>query len=211
MVDNKVPLRYNINIAKRKIRGAVMESKAEKKPLRHIKTLNVVYIGIFAAVIAVCSWIQIPLVVPITLQTLGICVAAGLLGFKKGVITVVVYELIGFIGVPVFSNFGAGPGVLLGVTGGYIVGFIFTAAIVGGAVSRLGKKLPVYILSMILGVAVCYVFGTAWFMVWSSNNGSAATLGGALMSCVVPFIIPDLVKIAVASFLCTKLSKFIRA
>lgn len=63
--------------------------------------MNIVYIGIFAAVIAVCSWIQIPLVVPITLQTLGICVAAGLLGFKKGVLSVVVYELIGFIGVPV--------------------------------------------------------------------------------------------------------------
>ncbi len=188
-----------------------MESKAEKKPFRRIKTQNLVYIGIFAAVIAVCSWIQIPLVVPITLQTLGICVAAGLLGFKKGVITVVVYELIGFIGVPVFSNFGAGPGVLLGVTGGYIIGFIFTAAIVGGAVSLFGKKLPVYILSMILGVFVCYVFGTAWFMIWSSNNGSPATLSGALMSCVVPFIVPDLVKIALASFLCVKLSKYIHA
>lgn len=187
-----------------------METKTENKPKKNIKTLNIVYIGIFAAVIAVCSWIQIPLVVPITLQTLGICVAAGLLGFKKGVVTVVIYELIGFVGVPVFSNFGAGPGVLLGVTGGYIVGFIFTAAIVGGAVSRFGKKLPVYIMSMILGVAVCYVFGTAWFMVWSSNNGSAATLSSALMSCVVPFIIPDIVKIAVASLLCVKLSKFIR-
>lgn len=78
-----------------------MESKAEKKTVKNIKTMNIVYIGIFAAVIAVCSWIQIPLVVPITLQTLGICVAAGLLGFKKGVLSVVVYELIGFIGVPV--------------------------------------------------------------------------------------------------------------
>lgn len=188
-----------------------MESKAEKKTVKNIKTMNIVYIGIFAAVIAVCSWIQIPLVVPITLQTLGICVAAGLLGFKKGVLSVVVYELIGFIGVPVFANFGAGPGVLLGVTGGYIVGFIFTAAIVGGAVSHFCKKIPVYIISMVLGVAVCYIFGTAWFMVWSSTNGSAATLSGALMSCVVPFIVPDLVKIALATLICAKLSKYIRA
>lgn len=188
-----------------------MESKAEKKTVKNIKTMNIVYIGIFAAVIAVCSWIQIPLVVPITLQTLGICVAAGLLGFKKGVLSVVVYELIGFIGVPVFANFGAGPGVLLGVTGGYIVGFIFTAAIVGGAVSHFGMKIPVYIISMVLGVAVCYIFGTAWFMVWSSTNGSAATLSGALMSCVVPFIVPDLVKIALATLICAKLSKYIRA
>lgn len=188
-----------------------MESKAEKKTVKNIKTRNIVYIGIFAAVIAVCSWIQIPLVVPITLQILGICVAAGLLGFKKGVLSVVVYELIGFIGVPVFANFGAGPGVLLGVTGGYIVGFIFSAAIVGGAVSHFGRKIPVYIISMVLGVAVCYIFGTAWFMVWSSTNGSAATLSGALMSCVVPFIVPDLVKIALATLICAKLSKYIRA
>uniref|UniRef100_UPI004024FCE8 biotin transporter BioY n=1 Tax=Eubacterium sp. TaxID=142586 RepID=UPI004024FCE8 len=103
------------------------------------------------------------------------------------------------------------PGVLLGVTGGYIVGFIFTAAIVGGAVSHFGKKIPVYIISMVLGVAVCYIFGTAWFMVWSSTNGSAATLSGALMSCVVPFIVPDLVKIALATLICAKLSKYIRA
>ena len=66
----------------------------------------------------------------------------GFWGSKNGVLSVVVYELIGFIGVPVFANFGAGPGVLLGVTGGYIVGFIFTAAIVGGAVSHFGKKFP---------------------------------------------------------------------
>lgn len=198
-------------LLKRDKLGAFMESKAEKKTVKNIKTMNIVYIGIFAAVIAVCSWIQIPLVVPITLQTLGICVAAGLLGFKKGVLSVVVYELIGFIGVPVFANFGAGPGVLLGVTGGYIVGFIFTAAIVGGAVSHFGKKIPVYIISMVLGVAVCYIFGTAWFMVWSSTNGSAATLSGALMSCVVPFIVPDLVKIALATLICAKLSKYIRA
>ena len=64
---------------------------------------------------------------------------------------------------------------------------------------------------MVLGVAVCYIFGTAWFMVWSSTNGSAAIFSGALMSCVVPFIVPDLVKIALATLICAKLSKYIRA
>ena len=163
-----------------------------------------------AAVIAVCSCIQIPLAVPITLQTFAVCAAAGLLGLKNGLLTVIVYILLGLIGVPVFSNFGAGPGVLFGITGGYIVGFIFTALIVGGAVKQFGRKIGVYVFSMILGVAVCYAFGTAWFMVWSANSGSPATLGAALMSCVVPFILPDLVKIAAASVICSKLAKHIR-
>lgn len=185
-----------------------MNSKRENK--KRFKTTDVVYIGIFAAVIAVCSWIQIPLAVPITLQTFAVCSAAGLLGLKNGLLTVIVYILLGLIGVPVFSNFGAGPGVLFGITGGYIVGFIFTALIVGGAVKRFGRKIGVYVLSMILGVAVCYAFGTAWFMVWSANSGSPVTLGAALMSCVVPFILPDLVKIAAASVICTKLAKHIR-
>lgn len=183
----------------------------EYKSKTRFKTVDLVYIGIFAAVIAVCSWIQIPLAVPITLQTFAVCAAAGLLGLRNGFLTVVIYILIGLIGVPVFSNFGAGPGVLFGITGGYIVGFIFTALIVGLAVKFFGKKISVYIFSMIIGVAVCYVFGTAWFMVWSSNNGSGTTLEAALMSCVVPFIVPDLVKIALAAFLCSKLSKYIKS
>jgi len=133
-----------------------------------------------------------------------------MLGLKNGLLTVIVYILLGLIGVPVFSNFGAGPGVLFGITGGYIVGFIFTALIVGGAVKQFGRKIGVYVFSMILGVAVCYAFGTAWFMVWSANSGSPATLGAALMSCVVPFILPDLVKIAAASVICSKLAKHIR-
>lgn len=185
-----------------------MNSKRENK--KRFKTTDVVYIGIFAAVIAICSWIQIPLAVPITLQTFAVCAAAGLLGLKNGLLTVIVYILLGLIGVPVFSNFGAGPGVLFGITGGYIVGFIFTALIVGGAVKQFGRKIGVYVFSMILGVAVCYAFGTAWFMVWSANSGSPATLGAALMSCVVPFILPDLVKIAAASVICSKLAKHIR-
>lgn len=214
MVDNYCLLLYNIYAAVsarnfyliRKV--WIMEAKARDK--KFFKTIDLVYVGIFAAVIAVCSWIQIPLTVPITLQTFAVCAAAGLLGLKRGVLTVLVYILLGLIGVPVFSNFGAGPGVLFGITGGYIVGFIFTALIVGFAVKLFGKKIAVYILSMITGVAVCYAFGTAWFLIWSVNNGSPVSLGAALMSCVVPFIIPDLVKIGVAAFLCSKLAKHIR-
>ncbi|MCD7872938.1 MAG: biotin transporter BioY, partial [Clostridiales bacterium] len=159
---------------------------------------------------AVCAWIQIPFTVPFTLQTMGVCIAAGLLGAERGTFSVLVYILIGLIGVPVFSGFQSGPGVLFGITGGYIIGFIFTAITVGLFVKFLGKKGWVYFVSMVLGIAVCYAFGTAWYMFGYSRGNGAVTLAGALSMCVVPFIIPDLVKIAFAAFICTKLNKRIK-
>ena len=187
-----------------------MEEKAKKKN-KKLKTLDLAYIGIFAAIIAVCSWIQLPVgAVPITLQTLGVCVAAGLLGAKRGTLAVTVYILLGLIGVPVFSGFNAGAGVLFGVTGGYIIGFLFTALIVGLAVDIIGKKLWVYAVFMLLGIAVCYAFGTAWFVVLYTKKAEAITIGGALSMCVVPFVIPDLIKISAASALCMALRKRIK-
>lgn len=184
------------------------KSQSEKK--RKFKTIDLAYIGIFAALIAVCSWIQIPLTVPITLQTMGVCIAAGLLGTKRGTLCVAVYILLGLIGVPVFAGFKSGAGALFGATGGYIIGFIFTALIVGVMVHFLGKKVWVYALSMVIGIAVCYAFGTAWFVIVYTKNVEAITLSKALGMCVTPFIIPDLVKIAVATALCAKLNKHIK-
>lgn len=184
----------------------------ETKKSKKLKTVEIAYIGIFVAFIAVCSWISIPLAVPITLQTMAVCITAGLLGTKKSVIAVIVYILLALIGVPVLSEFSSGAGVLFGITGGYIVGFIFTALIVGVMVKLLGKKVWVYALSMFLGIAVCYAFGTAWFVIYNNNNSAdAVTIGGALSMCVVPFIIPDLVKIAVATLICKRLNKYVKA
>ena len=161
---------------------APAENSAPKKS--KFKTIDVVYIGVFAALIAVCSWIQIPLTIPITLQTMGVCIASALLGLKRGTFSVLIYILLGLIGVPVYAGFSAGPGVLFGSTGGYIVGFIFTALIVGGALKLFGKKTWVYVVSMIVGI---------------------------LAACVVPFLIPDLVKIIVATVLCKALDKHVKA
>lgn len=184
--------------------------KTEK--IKRIKTIDIAYIGIFVALIAVCSWISIPLTVPVTLQTMAVCITAGLLDTKKSVLTVVVYILLGLIGVPVYAGFTSGVGVLMGITGGYLVGFIFTALIVGIMVKILGKKIWVYALSMFLGIAACYAFGTAWFVLYNnSQNADAVTIGAALSMCVVPFIIPDIVKIAVATLLCKRLDKYVKA
>lgn len=189
----------------------VIRETTEKKAKKKFKTIDIVYIGLFAALIAVCSWISIPLTVPITLQTMAICLVAGLLGAKRGTITTVIYILLGLVGVPVFAGFSSGPAALLSPSGGYIIGFIFTALIVGIVSDKAkGKMLPL-IISMVIGILVCYVFGTAWFaVVYAKQNETAATLKTILSWCVIPFLIPDAVKIAVASILTNRLKKFIK-
>ena len=100
------------------------------------------YTAMFVAIIAVCAWIAIPLPsnISITLQTMGVCLAAGFLGWKRGLIAVAVYILLGLCGVPVFQGFTAGAAKLGSVTGGYIVGFLFTAAAVGLAADYIKVK-----------------------------------------------------------------------
>lgn len=167
------------------------------------KTNNVVkYLCIsamFVAIITICSWLSFPVLeIAVTLQLFAICCAAGILGMKWGTITVVAYVALGAIGAPVFSGFRGGLAALTGVTGGYIIGFIFTAFIVGGAADLFGRKVLPLILSMILGVTVCYAFGTAWFYLLYTYRTGAIGIGTVLMKCVVPFIVPDLIKIGLA-------------
>ena len=185
--------------------------KSNTKGRKKLTTPDMVYVGVFAAIIAVCSWISVPLTIPVTLQTMAVCITAGLLGTKRGVLSIIVYLLIGLVGVPVFSNFSAGVGQLMGPTGGYLIGFIFTALTVGSLTKLLGDKIWVFAISMVLGIAVLYVFGTAWYViVYNRGNADAVTVSGALSMCVVPFIIPDLIKITLAAFFCTALKKHIK-
>lgn len=178
------------------------EEKAKKKKF---KTIDIVYIGLFAALIAVCAWISIPMTVSFTLQTCAVCLTAGLLGWKRGTLTVLVYILLGMVGLPVFTGFKSGIAAVTGPTGGYIVGFIFTALIVGLAADRLGKRLWANILFMAIGILVCYLFGTVWFMI-----AYKVTFVSAMTTCVIPFLIPDAVKIAVAAILVNRLKKFVK-
>lgn len=184
-----------------------MEEKANNKKF---KTIDLAYIGLSASLIAICSWISIPLAVPITLQTLGVCLVSGLFGAKRGTFATLIYILLGAIGVPVFSGFKGGIGVLFGSTGGYIIGFIFTALIVGIVSDKTKGKFWQVLLAMIGGVLVCYVFGTAWFAVVYAKTSEPASLLKILGWCVFPFLIPDAIKIALAAILSNRLKKFIK-
>ena len=173
-------------------------------------TTDIVFISLSAALIAICSWISFPLTVPVTLQTFAVFTAVGLLGLKRGTWAVFVYILLGAIGLPVFANFKGGFGVLIGSTGGYIIGFIFSALVVGIITKIFGKKTLVLIISMIAGLLVCYIFGTAWFMYVYAHKTGAIGLTSVLSLCVFPFIIPDAVKIALAVIVVNRVSKQVK-
>ena len=174
------------------------------------KTQDMVYIAMFAVIMAICSWISIPATVPFTLQTFGVFLAVGVLGGKRGSLSVLIYLLLGAIGVPVFAGFSGGLTAILGSTGGYIVGFLFSAIVMWVMEAVLGKKTWVLALSMVVGLLVCYAFGTAWFMVVYAKNSGAIGLMTALGWCVFPYIIPDVIKIVLALAICRRLAKAIR-
>lgn len=175
----------------------------------HSKTLDMVYIAVFAVLVAICSWISIPTVVPFTLQTFAIFLSVGVLGGKRGTLAVLVYILLGLIGIPVFAGFSGGIGVLAGNTGGYIMGFLLSALVMWAMEKIFGRKLWVLALSMIIGLFVCYAFGTAWFMIVYTRNTGAVGLVSVLGWCVFPFLIPDFIKIALAFILSKRLEKLI--
>ena len=174
------------------------------------KTRNMVYVALFAVLMAVCAWISVPAAVPFTMQTFAVFLAVGVLGGRRGTLAVVVYILMGAVGMPVFSHFTGGLGVLFQATGGYILGFLFTALIQWGTEALLGRKPWVRITSMILGLIACYAFGTIWFVILYNRNTGVIGLGAALLWCVVPYIIPDLVKMALALTLTRRLRKALK-
>ena len=177
---------------------------------KRVSVYDLVMVALFAALIAVCAWITIPGAVPFTLQTMGVFLAVGLLGGKRGTAAVLVYILLGAVGMPVFSGFSGGVGRLLGTTGGYIIGFLVAALAMWAMEAIFGKAKRVLPVSMLLGLLLCYAFGTAWFLVLYTQTKGAISVASVLSMCVVPFIIPDLLKIALALLLTSRLSKFIK-
>lgn len=175
------------------------------------KTRELVWMAVFAVLIAVCAWISIPTAIPFTMQTFAVYLALNFLGTKNGIGAIGIYLLMGSIGLPVFSNFTSGIGVLLGTHGGYMTGWIFSGLMMGAVKKLLGRKLWAQAVSMVLGLAVCYVMGTAWFLFIYSGSTGAVGLGTALLWCVVPFIFPDLIKLGLALWMSQKLEQIQRS
>ena len=160
--------------------------------------------ALFAALMALCAWISVPAPVPFTLQTFALFLAPGLLGGRLGAAAVGGYLLLGAFGLPVFAGFSGGLGALLGPTGGFLLGFLLTALVMWGAEAALGRSEPVFLASAVLGQGLCYLFGSAWYA--CGYAGGAAGLPAALSACVLPFLLPDTAKLALAFALRRRLS-----
>lgn len=173
-----------------------------------MKAKNMALCGLFTAVLTVCAWISVPLGDSvITLQTFGIFLTLGLLGGKLGSLTVLVYLLLGAVGAPVFSALRGGLGAILGTTGGYIFGFMLTSLVYWLITSR--KDSPaVRLIAMIIGLLLCYGCGSWWYTAQYLSAGSV-TLGAVLLKCVVPYLLPDGLKLALAWLLTGRLKRFV--
>ena len=157
------------------------------------KTRDLTQIAFFALLLICSSQISIPMAVPFTLQTFGIFFILTLAGGKKGTLAILVYLLLGSFGLPVFAGFRGGLASLMGPTGGYLLGFLAMGLIYCVAEHFLDKKhLPI---ALILGLVTDYCLGTLWFMFSLSQSGSPTTFWSALSLCVIPFIIPDAIKL----------------
>lgn len=168
-------------------------------------TREVVLIAMFSAIMAVCSWISVPTTIPFTLQTFGVFCTMSMLGGKKGFFSILVYILLGAVGLPVFSGFSAGFSALTSYSGGYIWGFLFLALVFWGTEKILGNKLYIQIISLIVGMAVCYLCGTLWFM-FVTKSGFIY----GLSACVAPYVLFDLLKLAFAVVISMRVKKYVR-
>jgi len=184
--------------------------ETKKGAVRRSGVLDMAYIALMVVLMAVCSWIAVPMEIPFTMQTFAVFCAVGLLGGKRGTAAVLVYICMGAIGLPVFSGFGGGLGRLLGVTGGYIVGFLFTGLVYWLVTAVFGERLWSMALGMALGCAACYAFGTAWYVLMYASESGAVGVGAALAKCVVPYVVPDIVKLVLALVLVRVLPKHVK-
>ena len=165
---------------------------------------HMVQCSICAALLAISAWISIPMPqVSFTMQSFAVFFALGLLGGRRGCISIGIYLLMGAVGLPVFSGFRGGAGVLLGVTGGYIWGFLAAGLIYWLFTAVFGDKLYVRLISMILGMLACYSCGTAWYL-----HLYGGSFWAILATCVLPYLIPDGIKIALALSLAGRLKRF---
>ncbi|MBQ4226754.1 MAG: biotin transporter BioY [Clostridia bacterium] len=166
-------------------------------------------IALMSALIAVCAWINIPLTVPFTLQLLGVFLALRLLGGRDGTLCIALYILLGAVGLPVFANFSAGLGALIGPTGGYILGFLLMGVLYWLLEKHLTKRLYLE-LTLLFGLVICYAFGTLWFSIVMNARGKSISFFSGLGICVFPFVLPDLAKLVVSGLLAAQLQKALR-
>ena len=181
--------------------------KEATKTRARIATRTITTVALLAAIICVLSPFAINIgPIPLSFGSLAVYIAACLISKWHGIAAVVVFILLGAFGVPVFTNFTGGFHKIVGATGGYIIGYIPCALVIGLMVDALEKHIWAYPVAMVAGTAALYACGTAWYMIQSG-----VSLSAALMACVVPFLIGDAIKIVAATALCFPLRRILKS
>lgn len=181
--------------------------------MKNQRVLKLTLIALMAAILCILSPIAIPLpfsIVPISCATFAVYLCAGVLGHKLGTISVIIYILLGMVGVPVFAGWSAGVGVVVGPSGGYVIGYLIISFCTGFFISKANGNIFFTVLGMIIGTIGCYGIGTVWL-------GMQLDLGvkEALLAGVIPFILGDIIKIIIATIIIKPLryqvSKYLRS
>lgn len=164
-----------------------------------MKTKDIIRISMFAAITAILAWIPpipIPISpVPITFQVLGVLLAGAILGKRNGALSMIVYIALGAIGIPVFAGGNAGLGVLVGPTGGYIIGFVLAAYLIGWILEKFPQKQNKhYALAMSAAILAIYLPGTIQLSIVTGMSFMKAFSVGS-----VPYIPLDIVKAVIAT------------
>jgi biotin transport system substrate-specific component len=178
------------------------------RPKGRSYSLAVTALGV--ALLAVCSWIAVPAAIPFTLQTFAVGAVLGLLGGRRGTAAILCYLLLGAAGLPVFAGFSGGAGILFGTTGGYLLGFLLMGLCHWAFTTLFGGGTPVLILSLVVGLLLCYTFGTLWFLRLYLQNTGTVSLLTVLGWCVLPFVLPDGAKLALAVLVTRRVKPYLR-
>ena len=169
--------------------------------MKEFSVRKMVLCALFAALIAVCAWLSIPVPdIAFTMQTFGVLLTLGILGGKWGTVSILIYLALGAVGLPVFSMFRGGLGVLLGPTGGYLWGFLATGLLYWAS-EKLWKPA-----AMVRGLLGCYLCGCVWCMILGGSGGFWV----AVTRCVLPYLIPDGIKLALALSLSGRIGKHLK-
>lgn len=184
----------------------MVESTAEKTE-KKVNVKDVTVIALVTAVICIIAPFSIPIAIspiPITLALFALFLAGIILGKWKGVVCTVIYLLLGMVGLPVFNGFSGGVQKLVGPTGGYLIGYLFLVFFTGLFVEKFPNKIPMYFVGGIIGIIVCYAFGTVWFVLQYKVGFLEA-----LTMCVFPYIPMDLVKLVAAVIIGSQVRKIL--
>ena len=174
--------------------------------MKNFSTKDMVFTALFAAIFCILAPFSIPIgEVPVSVTNFLIYITIYAIGWKKATVSYIIYLLLGFVGLPVFAGFTGGISKLVSPTGGYLVGFIFTSVISGLIIEKFNYKRIPNIIGMIVGLAITYIFGTAWLAF-----GMGRTFMEALAIGVLPFLIFDFGKIIIVAIIGPELQKLIK-